>query len=80
MPDVSNTVRRCPACDWRTPCRPGTSEMCAHPDWLPPADVYIGDEPYDVDDETRTLVHVPCGTHLFGDGSIADHLCEVDDE
>lgn len=39
-------------------------------------DVYIGGEPFDVDDDTRTLIHVPCGAHLFGDGTIATHVCD----
>lgn len=39
-------------------------------------DLYIGNEPYDVLDDIKALRHVPCGEVLFGDGAIADHVCE----
>lgn len=42
------------------------------------ADVYIGGEPYTVDDDT--LVHVPCGRRLFGDDQRTNHVCTFECE
>lgn len=40
------------------------------------ADVYIGDEAFTVDDDSKLLIHDRCGKGLFGDGQIAAHVCE----